>query len=491
MQSHSKMNYALRICATAALSFAAVLQAASAQQPADKNTPRTPTDNRQPSDPTRQPVDPKMPHDETMLNERGTMLVPASWAIGKDILSSSDEKLGSVGDLLISPRHQRVAYVLVSHGGVVGMGSKTYAVPFSAFTWNDDKRKLVLPMSKETLESGPALEGDDWKVLMTKERSTPLFEYYKVPAPRREWRNDASIHEDMVGNPEDGAAGRDKSTLPQPPRDDKARDDKARDDKTRRADRPGDEWNQAALNQWPLLKVSQVKGQTLLSDQGSELGTIKDLIIDCTSGRIAFGSVGFGGTLGFGDKMVLIPWDLFRVNNEGKVYATNIDPDMIKASPRVDNDDWRQLREENYAPGIYKHYNRNGMWLEQRDSDRVRTSRNDRFPEYDRLYSAGSTADVSGLVMLVEQTRPMKDMPEVTSLALTTDDKDTYVIHLAPDSYLKEQGLAVKAGDRVSIKGRWVMLDGKKYFVASQVTPADGKVSTLRREDGTRSWTWR
>jgi sporulation protein YlmC with PRC-barrel domain len=255
--------------------------------------------------------------------------------------------------------------------------------------------------------------------------------------------------------------------------------------------RPGDEWNQTALNQWPLLKCSQIKGQTLLSDQGSELGTMKDLVIDCNSGRVAFGSVGFGGVLGFGDKMVLIPWDMFRVNTEGKVYATTLDPDMVKAAPKVDFDDWRQLREEKYAPGIYRHFNREGMWLEQRDSTRMKSTRNDRFPDYDLLYSNGTTVDVSGLVMLVEQTRPMKDMPEVTSVALTTDDKTTYVIHLAPDWYLKDQGLMIKAGDRVSFKGRWATIDGKKYFLASNVTPPDGKVWILRRDDGTRAWTWR
>lgn len=388
------------------------------------------------------------------------MLIPASWAIGKDIISTNDDTLGSVGDLLIAPRHQRVAYVLLSRGGIAGVGAKTYAVPFSAFTWDDDTHKLVLPVTKEELESAPALAGDDWKVLLEKERSTPLFEYYKVPQMRREWRHDASIP-DMMGK--EGAT----------------------------SNRTGDEWNQTALNQWPLLKCSQIKGQTLVSNQGSELGTIKDVIFDCTTGRIAFASVGFGGVLGFGDKMVLIPWDMFRVNTEGKIYATTLDPDTIKAAARVDHDDWRQLREEKYAPDIYSHFGRDATWLERRDSDRVRMSRNNRFPEYDRLYSAGTTVDVRGLVMLVEQTRPMKDMPQVTSVAMTTDDKEAYVIHLAPDWYLKDQGFMLKAGDRAAFKGRWITVDGKKYFVASQVTPADGKAWTLRRDDGTRAWSWR
>ncbi|MBC7772004.1 MAG: PRC-barrel domain-containing protein [Pyrinomonadaceae bacterium] len=485
MHSHKTMIHALRLCAVASFGLASFNYAATAQT--DKPSPRLPSETpRQPGETTRQPVDPKMPRDDASWNDRGTMLIPASWAIGKDIISSaSDEKIGSVGDLLISPRHQRVTYVLISRGGVAGVGAKTYAVPFTSFTWNEDKKKLVLPVNKDQFDAAPALEGDDWKTLLNAERSTPLFEYYKVPADRREWRTDVSVP-DMVGHETDGNAGRTDKPAPAKP----APSNQGRDDARGNA-RAGDEWNQQALNQWPLLKVSQIKGQTLLSDEGSELGTIKDVILDCTTGRIAFSSVSFGGVLGFGDKMVLIPWELFRVNAEGKVYATTLDPEMVKASPRVDHDDWRQLREENYAPGIYQHYNRDASWLERPSSDRVRTTRNDRFPDYDRLYSTGTTVDVSGLVMLVEQTRPMKDMPEVTSVAMTTDDKDTYVIHLAPDWYLKDQGLALKAGDRASFKGRWVTLDDKKYFVASQITPADGKVWVLRREDGTRSWTWR
>ena len=467
-----KTKHALRLCAVASLSLLPFTQSSWAWMQPDSKTPRQPSE-------VKQPVDPKMPRDDAAWNERGVLLVPTSWIMGTNIVTTSDEKLGSVDDLLISPRHHRVAYVLLSRGGVAGIGSKTYAVPYSAFTWNDEKRKLVLPITKEMLESAPAIDGDDWKRLTEKERSTPLFEYYKVPVTRRDWTNDASVHAELPDA--DGAAGRDKSKVPQPPRD----------EKDHKAPRPGDEWSQTALNQWPLLKCSQIKGQTLLSDQGSELGTMKDVIVDCNSGRIAFGSVGFGGVLGFGDKMVLIPWDMFRVNTEGKVYATTLDPDMVKAAPKVDYDDWRQLREEKYAPGIYRHFNREGMWLDQRDSSRVKTTRNDRYPDYDLLYSNGTTVDVSGLVMLVEQTRPMKDMPEVTSVAVTTDNKDTYVVHLAPDWYLKDQGLMIKAGDRVSFKGRWVMIDGKKYFMASNVTPADGKVWVLRRDDGTRAWTWR
>lgn len=433
---------------------------------------------------TTQPVDPKMPRDVTITwNEHGTVLIPTAWAMGKDIYSTTaEEKIGSVGDLLIAPGHQRVAYVLMSRGGVAGIGAKTYAVPFTAFTWDDAKRRLVLPMTKESLESAPALSGDDWKMLLEKDRSTPLFEYYNVPAQRREWRNEMSACEDVPGSGNNGATGNKEKPMPSQP---------ARDDKARKAVPPGDEWNKEALDKWPLLKVSEIKGKTLLSNEASELGTLKDIVIDCTSGRVAFGAVGFGGTFGIGDKIVLVPWDMFRVNNEGKIYATTLDPEMIKAAPRVDFDDWRQLREDAYAPGIYRHFNRDAMWLERRDSDNYRAVRNDRYPEYDRLYTAGTSVDVSGLVMLVEQTRPMKDMPEVTSVALTTDDKQAYVIHLAPDWYLREQGLTLKAGDRASFKGRWVTLDGKRYFVASQVTPTDGKVWTLRNADGTRMWIWR
>lgn len=468
MYTHQTLIHALRLGAVSALGLTVAAAAAQTTPPTDPAA-RQPGQT-QPGE-RRTPVDPKMPHEDATSNERGTVLIPGAWMMGRDIHSSSGagEVIGSVGDLLISPRHQRIAYVLVSRGGVAGVGAKTYAVPYSAFNWDDSKRALVLPMTKASFESAPALSGDDWKLLMDKERSTPLFEYYKVPEARRDWRNEVSVP--ATPSSGTGGDGKDGASPSRPGRD--------------------DEWNQTALNTWQLLKAGDVRGRTLMSREGSELGTLKDLVVDCPSGRVAFAAVTFGGVLGIGDKMVLVPWDLFRVNAEGKVYATTLSPEIIKAAPRVEHDDWRQLREGTYAPGIYRHFGRDGNWLDRKDSDRVRAMRNDRFPDYDRLYTEGTAVDVTGLVMLVEQTRPMKDMPEVTSVAMTTDDKKSYVIHLAPEWYMKDQGISLKTGDRASFKGRWITVDGRAYLVASQVTPAEGKTWVLRREDGTRAWAWR
>jgi sporulation protein YlmC with PRC-barrel domain len=416
--------------------------------------------NSQPNKPaTTQPVDPKMPRetDHAKMADRGVTLIPSSWALGTDITTRDGETLGEVDDLLISTHCDRIAYVILSRGGVAGIGTTTYAIPHGAFTWNDAKRVLELPITKVELDAAPKLETNDWKVLMDPARSARLYDYYKIDKDHR-FDPNKSFRDGQLS------------------REDEAARTKA------------DE----ATKQWPLIKCSQLKGQTLMSDQGSELGKINEVVFDCPTGRIAFAAVSFGGVLGIGDKKVLVPWDMFNVNKEGKLFATGIDPETVKAAPRVDFDDWRQLREDAYGTNVYTHFKRDGKWLERRSTDRSRLDREVRYPEYDRLYATGSTVDATGLVMLVEPTRPMKDMPEITSVALTTDDKQSYVIHLAPAWYLQDQGVTLKTGDRVSFKGRWAEIDGKRYLLASQIVPATGgKTYIIRRDDGTRQWEWR
>jgi hypothetical protein len=43
-----------------------------------------------------------------------------------------------------------VVYAVVSFGGVLGMGDKLFAIPWSVLRWTRDKNYYILDMDKET-----------------------------------------------------------------------------------------------------------------------------------------------------------------------------------------------------------------------------------------------------------------------------------------------------------------------------------------------------
>src|SRR5262245_43174959 len=62
----------------------------------------------------------------------------ASDLIKYDVENDKGEDIGDVKDVLYDPVNERVAVVVVSYGGILGMGDKLYAVPWNAMTLPKD-----------------------------------------------------------------------------------------------------------------------------------------------------------------------------------------------------------------------------------------------------------------------------------------------------------------------------------------------------------------
>ncbi|GJL49020.1 MAG: hypothetical protein NPIRA01_02470 [Nitrospirales bacterium] len=62
-------------------------------------------------------------------------------------------------------------------------------------------------------------------------------------------------------------------------------------------------------------------------------------------------------------------------------------------------------------------------------------------------------------------------------------------VRLAPNDYLKKQGMEVEQGDAVKINGSRVTRDGNYLLLASQITTnKNGKALELRQDDDTPKW---
>lgn len=77
--------------------------------------------------------------------------------IGQDVASRDGVKLGELQDLVVNAKGGRIAYALVSSGGVLGFGAELRAVPFAAFKDTYD------PDGNLTLD----LEHGDWTSIPT------------------------------------------------------------------------------------------------------------------------------------------------------------------------------------------------------------------------------------------------------------------------------------------------------------------------------------
>jgi sporulation protein YlmC with PRC-barrel domain len=73
--------------------------------------------------------------------------------VGEDVLSPGGERLGTIEQIVIDISQGRIAYAVLAHGGVFGIGEKLFAIPWSAFTHDGEGGGLVLDVARERLEN--------------------------------------------------------------------------------------------------------------------------------------------------------------------------------------------------------------------------------------------------------------------------------------------------------------------------------------------------
>ena len=88
----------------------------------------------------------------------------------------------------------------------------------------------------------------------------------------------------------------------------------------------------------PLIESDRVEGTTVYNANGDDLGTIKRLMIDKVSGRVAYAVMTFGGFLGIGEEEHAIPWAKLIYDTNLGGYRTDLTVDELQRSPAFSRD---------------------------------------------------------------------------------------------------------------------------------------------------------
>ena len=82
-------------------------------------------------------------------------VLAADTLTGDRVVNRQKEDLGTIEHLMIDMENGRVAYVVPSFGGFLGMGDKLFAIPWSALTVDTGGGQFILDVDKQLLERAP------------------------------------------------------------------------------------------------------------------------------------------------------------------------------------------------------------------------------------------------------------------------------------------------------------------------------------------------
>lgn len=116
------------------------------------------------------------------IGERETSdLIGSDKVEGTSVYGSNKEKIGSIERVMIEKRSGKVAYAVLSFGGILGIGDEHYPLPWSTLTYEPSLGGYLTNVSDEQIKGAPKYgRSDDWNWDDT-QRSRSVNDYYGVP----------------------------------------------------------------------------------------------------------------------------------------------------------------------------------------------------------------------------------------------------------------------------------------------------------------------
>jgi len=90
------------------------------------------------------------------------------------------------------------------------------------------------------------------------------------------------------------------------------------------------------------------------------VGSIKEIMIDVPSGRVAYAMLSVGGFLGMGERLFAIPWESLVLDEDRKCFILDVDKNRLEKAPGFDKSNWPDMAETSWGPRVRKYWTGSG-----------------------------------------------------------------------------------------------------------------------------------
>ena len=260
------------------------------------------------------------------------MLWRANESIGANVIDANGEELGRVEDIVLDRRESRIAYLIVSYGGLLGFWDKHFAVPWQAFGQTADG-KLSLGINPEQLKSAPGFEKGTLP-----DTADPLFHegvhsFYNTEPYSLEQQKKA--HAEAQATQQEQA------------------DERAFD---------WGSWVHRDGTTW-ARRLGDLIGKDIENEQDHTIAKLKDVIVESREARAAYAVVSYGGTLGFSADTAIIPWNALSLDLAREVYVIDATPAQLERA-KLNDTEYRKLENRKYSKALYGAFDTQPFWEE-------------------------------------------------------------------------------------------------------------------------------
>lgn len=111
-------------------------------------------------------------------NGPGPALMGADTLLGEDVYNHLEEDIGDIKEIMLDMNSGKIAYAVLSFGGMLGMGEKLFAIPWNALTLDTVNKRFILKIEKSRLEDAPGFNKDAWPNMADETWAKGVHDFY-------------------------------------------------------------------------------------------------------------------------------------------------------------------------------------------------------------------------------------------------------------------------------------------------------------------------
>jgi sporulation protein YlmC with PRC-barrel domain len=105
-------------------------------------------------------------------------VLSTSAIIGDSVVNRAGESLGKIEEIMLDLEKGRVAYAVLSFGGVTEMGEKLYVIPFEALKLDNSREHFMLDVDKAKLKNAPSFDRNNPPQASDRTWGAEVYKFY-------------------------------------------------------------------------------------------------------------------------------------------------------------------------------------------------------------------------------------------------------------------------------------------------------------------------
>lgn len=105
-----------------------------------------------------------------------------------------------------------------------------------------------------------------------------------------------------------------------------------------------------------LMGADTLVGNDVYNKQDEDIGDIKEIMLDMSTGEVCYAVLSFGSFLGMGEKLFAVPWKALTLDTENKRFVLDVEKDRLQDAPGFNKEHWPNMADQSWSNDIHAYY---------------------------------------------------------------------------------------------------------------------------------------